>query len=257
LLGLSWAWNALLPAAVAPVLAGAAGGIIGALSAGGRRSATAGMISFAAGAFLVLACSHMIPEAAEQVGWPGALLAAVLGCLASSWLARHTGAFCPACTLTHPEDHLPTDPPDPGDVGLGLPVLIVVALHSLLDGLALTASHGHHSEELLAAVLLVHKLPEGMVVAAVLRTQGRSLPAAIGLTAVVEAMMLLGVPLGSVVGIAGHAGLGAMMGAVGGSFLYLGGLTLSSSLRSAKGGQNALAATAGALLLLLAQFAFR
>lgn len=254
---MSWAWNALLPAAVAPVLAGAIGGIIGALSAGGRRNATAGMISFAAGAFLVLAFTHLIPEAAAEVGWAAALLSAVAGYIASSWLARHTGAFCPACTLTHPEDHLPTDPPEPDDVGLGLPVLIVVALHSILDGLALTASHGHHSEELLAAVLLVHKLPEGMVVAAVLRTQGRSLPAAIGLTAAVEAMMLLGLPLGTLFGAAGHAGLGAMMGAVGGSFLYLGGLTLSSSLRSARGGQNAIAAAAGALLLILAQVAFR
>lgn len=254
---MSWAWNALLPAAVAPVLAGAIGGIIGAVSAGGRRNATAGMISFAAGAFLVLACTHLIPEAAEQIGWAGALVSAVVGYFASSWLAQHTGAFCPACTLTHPEDHLPTDPPDPGDVGLGLPVLIVVALHSILDGLALTASHGHHSEELLAAVLLVHKLPEGMVVAAVLRTQGRSLPAAIGLTAAVEAMMLLGLPLGTLFGAGGHASLGAMMGAVGGSFLYLGGLTLSSSLRSHQGGQNAIAAAAGALLLILAQFAFR
>lgn len=254
---MSWAWNALLPAAVAPVLAGAVGGIIGAISAGGRRTATAGMISFAAGAFLVLAFTHMIPEAAGEVGWGGAALSALLGCIASSWLARHTGAFCPACTLTHPEDHLPTDPPDPGDVGLGLPVLIVVALHSILDGLALTAIHGHHSEELLAAVLLVHKLPEGMVVAAVLRTQGRSLPAAIGLTAVVEAMMLLGVPLGSVVGAAGQVALGAMMGAVGGSFLYLAGVTLSSSLRSTTGVRNGVAAAAGALLLLMAQFAFR
>lgn len=254
---MSWAWSALLPAAVAPVLAGAVGGIIGALSAGGRRSATAGMISFAAGAFLVLACTHLIPEAAGEIGWVGALGSAVAGYFASAWLARHTGAFCPACTLTHPEDHLPTDPPEPGDVGLGLPVLIVVALHSILDGLALTASHGHHSEELLAAVLLVHKLPEGMVVAAVLRTQGRSLPAAIALTALVEAMMLLGLPLGNVVGVAGQAGLGAMAGAVGGSFLYLAGLTLSSSLRSATAVRNGIAAAAGALLLLLVQVAFR
>jgi zinc transporter ZupT len=254
---MSWAWNALLPAAAAPVLAGAVGGVIGALSAGGRRNATAGMISFAAGAFLVLALTHLVPEAASQVGWGAAVVSAIAGYFLSSWLARHTGAFCPACTLTHPEDHLPTDPPDPGDVGLGLPVLIVVALHSMLDGLALTASHGQHSEELLAAVLLIHKLPEGMVVAAVLRTQGRSLPAAIGLTALVEAMMLLGVPLGSMVGVAGQAGLGVMMGAVGGSFLYLAGVTLSSSLRSTAGGRNAVAAAAGALLLLVAQVAFR
>lgn len=254
---MSWAWNALLPAAMAPVLAGAVGGIIGALNAGGRRNATAGMISFAAGAFLVLACTHLIPEAASEIGWGAALLSGAVGCAASAWLARRTGAFCPACTLTHPEDHAPTDPPDPGDVGLGLPVLIVVALHSILDGLALTASHGHHSEELLTAVLLIHKLPEGMVVAAVLRTQGRSLPAAIVLTALVEAMMLFGVPLGSMVGVAGQAGLGAMTGAVGGSFLYLAGVTLSSALRSATGVRNGVAAAAGALLLLLVQVAFR
>lgn len=248
----------MMSAAVAPVVAGMAGGLVGAFGGGGVAGKRA-IIGFAAGAFLALALLHLIPEAALEIGWPLALASAALGYAVSLLISRRASGFCPACSLTgDPEPPRPALDRKPvhAEPGIGAPLLLVVAVHCLLDGLALTGSGRHgHTAELMSLALLVHKLPEGMAVAAVLRSQGRGVGAAIGITALVEALTLAGALLGATLLAQGAWLLAALTGAVGGSFGYLSGLTLLTLMRQRR--SNLLAAGAGALLLILGHVAYR
>src|SRR5439155_3955505 len=97
-------WGSVYVRAAIPVAAAIAGGIVGTLAASRGRLLTVPLVQFAAGAFFGLALLHLMPEAAEQTSWPGAIFAAAAGMLACALLARWAGSFCPACEAGH-EDH--------------------------------------------------------------------------------------------------------------------------------------------------------
>src|SRR5207244_1247465 len=101
---------------------------------------------------------------------------------------------------------------------LGGALLLVVAVHSLLDGVPLAFPQGAAA---LSAALLLHKVPEGLAIAAVARASGFPLPQAIAVTAAVEGCTLVGAALGVALGHAHGAVLAAGMGLVAGSFLSL------------------------------------
>lgn len=226
-----------LGAAAAPVFAAWVGAVIGALGAGGRRAFTIWVVHFAAGAFLALAVAHLLPEAAEGVQWPAALVTAALGVAACWLLTRWAGGFCPACSLDE-ADPLPTE--------LRIPLLLVITVHSALDGLAL--AHGDHAArmELLSAVVLVHKIPEGIAIAAVARSTGRSTLSALGITVAVEACTFLGLAIGNAINGLGGGFLSMAQGVTAGSFIYLTGLTLAPDRKSPRAVPNVIAAVIGA-----------
>ncbi|MGV3720638.1 MAG: ZIP family metal transporter [Actinomycetota bacterium] len=248
----------LLTAAAPPVIAGAAGGVIGAFGSAGVEGKRA-VIGFAAGAFLALAVLHLIPEAAVEIGWPLALAAAALGYALSLAVSRRASSFCPVCSLTGehaPEPTAPSPTVSHVEPGIGAPLLLVVAIHCGLDGLALSGAGQHgHTAELMSLALLLHKLPEGMALAAVLRSQGQGIGRAIGITVLVEALTLAGVLLGATLLARGAWILSALTGGVGGSFVYLSGLTLLALMRQRR--SNLLSALAGALLLILGYVVYR
>jgi len=249
---MAWIGSELAAAAAAPVVAGMAGGVIGAFGSAGVAGKRA-IIGFAAGAFLALAMLHLIPESAVAIGWPFALLAAAAGYGVSLLIARRASGFCPVCSLTGDHDH--GTRPEPG---LGAPLLVVVAVHSALDGLALSGAgqNGHeHTAGLLSLALLLHKLPEGMAVAAVLRSQGYGIARAVTVTALVEGLTLVGVALGVTLLPHGAGLLAALTGGVGGSFVYLSCLTLATLVRQRR--SDLLTAAAGASLLILSHIVFR
>lgn len=252
-----WIGSGLFTAAAAPVIAGIAGGVVGSFGSAGVVGKRA-IIGFAAGVFLALAMLHLIPEAAVEIGWPAAVATAAIGYAFSLLVSRRANGFCPVCSLTG--DHAPE--PEAGrrsphaEPGIGAPLLLVVAVHCVLDGLALTGSGQHgHTAELMSLALLVHKLPEGMAMAAVLRSQGQGVGRAIGITALVEGLTLVGVLLGATLLAHGAWFLAALTGGVGGSFVYLSCLTLLTLMRQRR--SNLLTAAAGALLLILGQAAYR
>jgi zinc transporter ZupT len=238
-MGVQGDWGAALGAATTPVLAAWVGAVIGAVGAGGRRALTVWVVHFAAGAFLALAVAHLLPEAAAGLRWPGALLSAGLG-LGVCWLlTRWAGGFCPACSLE-----------DAGPIAtqLQLPLLAVITLHSALDGLALThgAEHARQHLALVSAVVLVHKVPEGLAVAAVARAAGRTALAALLITMAVEACTFLGLAAGTAIGGLGAGFLAGAQGVTAGSFLYLAGLTLAPDRTSPRAVPNLIAAVIGA-----------
>lgn len=232
-----WGW--LLGRAAVPVAAGCLGGLLGALGADRGRRFTEGIVYFAAGAFLAVASLHLLPESAHAAGWPGALVAASLGWVLCARLANWSGAFCPACVagLAHATEVRP-----------GLPLLTVVAIHSLLDGVGL-ATPEESATALFSLAVVLHKLPEGLAIAAVARSGGASRRAAVALTAAVESCTFLGLLLGVALGAHGTVPFGWGLGLVAGSFGYLVALTLKGLPESRNPLVSAGVTAAGAILI--------
>ena len=246
-------WVHLLVLAGAPVAAALVGGVLGAVGSGRRNNTSAAryIVYFAAGAFLAVALLDLLPEAASEIGWPVALLSGAAGWGAASLLATWAGGFCPGCDIG---DHGPDSVPSPASLSpfpMGLPLLAAISIHAGLDGLALMGGSGRpKGAELLTLAVLVHKLPEGMAIAAVNRSEGRSPLAAIGVTALVEAATFVGLFLGVLLGGGSRVLLGVAVGAVAGSFLFLVGYTVRTP--GLKWAPTALTAGAGVLLIVAA-----
>jgi zinc transporter ZupT len=239
-------WPGLLALGGVPVGVAMLGGVIGGVSTLRNRRITGALIHFAAGAFLGVALLHLLPEAAETVGWLPALLAAAGGGLFTALIGRWAGSGCPACEA---------GPEEAAALRLGTPFFIVVALHSGLDGIPLAGTGSHHTAELFSMAVLFHKLPEGMAIAALSRAGGRSLPAALGLTAAIESCTLVGLAFGVVLGLAHGPFLGLGLGAVAGSFLCLVGLSLVGIREATQPLLHAGVAAGGAFVILVARLA--
>lgn len=238
-------WTELWIYPAPAVAAGVAGGIIGAL--GARRSSTATdvLVHFAAGAFLGLVFLHLLPESGERAGWGPALIAFVLGWLACFLLTRRSGAACPACA---------GEPLPSRALPVGGLLVFTVALHSALDGFALSsAGKDPHAAELVSLAVLVHKVPEGVAVAALLRGAGRSVAAALLITSLVECMTFAGFGLGLLLREQQTLLLGLGLGFVAGSFVFFIAITLRHLRQAVHPRLNAVSTAAGVLVVFLAQ----
>lgn len=248
-------WAALGMKTGAPVLTAMVGAVAGATGFGTRRTATTIAVNFAAGAFLAVAVLHLLPEAASNAGWLLAVLAAAAGGALCAGLARWAGGFCPACMSGHsagaaaPNEAAGLD----STLQLGIPLVLVLALHSAFDGLALVGSGADHQADLVSLAVLIHKLPEGLAIAAVCRSTGMSVAGSLGLTAAVQSCTLLGLLGGLAGGALGGPVLGLGLGVVAGSFLYLAILTFSGERASSHRGLDAGTALAGSLVVVLAR----
>jgi ZIP family zinc transporter len=231
-------WVELAVRAGVPVATALVGGLIGAAGAGERRLVPGLLVYFAAGAFLAVAALHLLPESAAHGGWVAAGAATAAGVGLCMLLARWAGGFCPACALGTAHESV---------YRLGLPLLVVLSLHSLFDGMALAAGDAH-GEHPLSLAVLVHKLPEGLAIAAVCRSAGRSLAASVGWTALVESFTFAGLAFGLLLG---HRtpGEAAGLGVVAGSFVYLAVLTFSGIREMERPALSALAGTLGVAVI--------
>jgi zinc transporter, ZIP family len=237
-------WSGVMLRAGMPVAAALAGGIAGAFGASRERAVIGPLVHFAAGAFLGIALIHLLPEAIQHAGW-WALIPLVAGWGVAAALTRWSGASCPACEGSH----APAVP-----LQFGFPLLGILALHSILDGVALGASDGHHhSAELLSAAVVIHKLPEGLAIAAVCRASGRSMPSALAITFGIQAFTFVGAAGAMLLGLTAGRGLGLALGAVAGSFLYLVTFTFFYVRSTASRFWNAALGGAGTLSVVLAR----
>jgi zinc transporter ZupT len=179
------------------------------------------MISLAAGTLLGVTLFSILPESAEKLCWWELLIAAGSGYAVFGLLSRYVFHVCPACAASH-FDEVTTH--RFGEIAGGL--VVALAIHSTMDGVAVAAGHEAHSHGGLDASLLlavcVHKLPEGLALGALLLGAGLRKTNVVLWVAAVETTTLFG-------GLLGVWGLHnmdawwilAVLAHAGGGFIYL------------------------------------
>jgi zinc transporter ZupT len=189
-------------------------GIIAGVFLGQSRAPSAHIAAAGGGLLFGMALFWLLPEMAETVGWPAALLLITFGC-AVLWVLDRT--------LLHRHNH------NHGQSGaVAVPLLAAAAVHSLIDGWSVQV----FSREALAEVavplgLALHKIPEGVALGLLTRKSVSTAWKALTLAGAVEAMTLVGAWIEPRADLSGKALFGAgwsemVLGIVAGTFLYLG-----------------------------------
>ena len=177
------------------------------------------LISLAAGTLLGVTLFSILPEAAEATGWLQLALAFGSGYALFSLISRYVFHVCPACAASHFDE---TTTRHFGEIAAAM--MIALAIHSSLDGLAVAAGHeasGTLNTSLVLAVC-VHKVPEGLALGALLLGAGFRRFNAIAWVAAVESTTLVGGVLGAwlLPGVT-SVWLDMLLAHVGGGFLFL------------------------------------
>ncbi len=193
-------------------------GIIAGVFLGQSRAPSAHIAATGGGLLFGMALFWLLPEMAEAIGWPAALLLIAFGC-AVLWVLDQT--------LLH-RGHHGHDHGHSHSGGIAVPLLIAAAVHSLIDGWSVQV----FSREALADVavplgLALHKIPEGVALGLLTRKSVSSAWKALTLAGLVEAMTLVGAWIEPRADVSGKALFGAgwsqmVLGIVAGTFLYLG-----------------------------------
>ncbi len=177
------------------------------------------LVHIATGALLGITAFDILPEAKAVLAWPLFLTSAVAG-YALLWLVnRFVFYVCPSCAIAHIDESTAM-------ARRGSLILLTSALgiHCLLDGMALSSSAALSHRAELGAMLgvSVHKLPEGLALGLLLLGGSYSKRSALGITAAIEAITVLGAFCGGwLPRTAEHTSVGVVFAVVGGGFVYL------------------------------------
>lgn len=167
----------------------------------GRRARF--LVPVSGGLLAAVALFGLLPEVAEDIGWVISLLVAAGGYALLEAVDRAGLPVCPSCSHSH---------------GFSMPLVLATMIHSFIDGWGMTATHG--KAEALTAVLLLHKIPEGLALGAILRMSAQKPGRAALLAFVAEAPTILGGWLGLRVEQANW--LDYPLSLVAGAYLFLG-----------------------------------
>ncbi len=164
------------------------GGAISTMGAISHRRLCA-LISLAAGTLMGVTLFSILPEAAETASWPELILAFGSGYLLFSLISRYVFHVCPACAASH-FDEATTH--RFGEIAAAM--MIALAVHSTLDGVAVAAGHeaGGPLNASLVLAVSVHKLPEGLALGGLLLGAGFRRGQVVAWVAAVESTTLLG-----------------------------------------------------------------
>src|SRR5579862_2328992 len=215
--------SSLLLITLVAIASAAAGVLLESLRAFSRR-----MVPFGGGVLIGVALFWVLPEMAEFLRWPGAVMW-LAGGFALLWtIDRFVHPVCPACSHTHEHEHCETRLH-----GFAAPLLIAAGIHSALDGWSAAAAQGASG---IGSALLIgiafHKLPEGVALGVIARASLPSRLSALGWCAAAEAMTLVGG--GAEWLLTPHLDpqrLHVLLAIAGGGFLYLGGHAVHGELR--------------------------
>jgi len=203
----------LIAAAVA-VLAAAGGVKLSRLPTVAR-----GLIPFSGGLLGGIALFGIGPELSERHGALGGLLLMGGGLVLLWIIGRWVYAICPACSHTHDHSNCPASLH-----GFAVPLVLAASLHSFFDGLSIAAA-GEGSKGLAVAMLVgvaLHKILEGVALGVILWAALNSRWAALAWTGVVQGATVLGAAAESLA--ASQIGGGWVtypLTLAGASFLYL------------------------------------
>jgi len=153
------------------------------------------LISLAAGTLLGVTLFSIVPESYAAMPLWQLAVALTSGYLVFLLISRYLFHVCPACAASHFDEattHRFSE--------IAASMIIALALHSTMDGLALALGKesglsGGLNASLLLAVC-VHKVPEGLALCALLLASGLKRSVALGWVAAVESTTLLGAAIG-------------------------------------------------------------
>ena len=181
------------------------------------------LISLGAGTLLGVTVFAIAPECLGALrGWQFALAAAT-GYGLFALITKYVFHVCPACAASH-FDEATTH--RFGEIALAM--MVALAIHCTVDGLALAAGHeetggnAHALDMTMMFAICVHKAPEGMALGALLLGAGFAPVKMLWMVAAVEFTTILGGVLGHFVlhGVSAFW-LGAALAHAGGGFLFL------------------------------------
>ena len=204
--------------ALVATLAALAGAVIGVLLESSGRG-TRLMVPFAGGLLMGISLFGVLPEVVAAAGWTAGPLLFAGGYGVLRVLNRYLFPVCPSCAHDHDHETCTT-----ALHGFAAPIVLAAAVHSTLDGWSIVTAQWAALPGVRLALPLafvLHKIPEGIALGALLRASVRSRWPALAWCLLSEGMTLAG----------GAAGLAPVVGGswtayplaiAGGTFLYLG-----------------------------------
>ena len=202
------------------------GGALGATLGTSHRRLCA-LISLGAGTLLGVTVFGILPESSEALNWWELLLALASGYVVFALVTKYVYHVCPACAASHFDEataHRFSE--------IAGAMMIALAIHCTMDGLAMAAGHEAHETSHTAAsravglsvvfAVCVHKIPEGLALGALLLGAGLNKTGVILRVAAVESTTVLGGVIGLVFlkDVSGPW-IGAALAHAGGGFFYL------------------------------------
>jgi len=169
------------------------------------------LVNFAAGVMLTIAFAHLLPEGMELMSSASHSLLLVLGGFLAMFFLQFVVLFHP-CHDGECHKHM------------GTTSIIGLSLHSLMDGLIIALGFEANAGlgMLTTLAVLLHKLPDGITISAILLHTGASKKSILSYSTLTAAFT----PIGTIVGILLFKNisapfLGALLAVTAGSFLFL------------------------------------
>jgi len=178
------------------------------------RAHTAELITFASGILVAGSLLYLMPEASGMIG-PAAAMSWTLSAFVVLYVAENHFLPHPHTRDDHPEHR--------GNTGIA--VVLGLALHSILDGVAVGAGFSTSlvTGGVIVSLVVAHKLPVGIASMGALYHSGESAARAARYSVFVALLTPLAVLVSYVLMKgASEQVLGAVVAAAGGSFLYVG-----------------------------------
>jgi zinc transporter ZupT len=169
-----------------------AGGVVSARASVSHQRLCA-LISLAAGTLLGVTLFSILPESFEAMHWWELAVAVTSGYAVFGLLSRYVFHVCPACAASHFDK---TTTQHFGEIAGAL--VVALAVHSTMDGVAVAAGHEAHGQMDLSVLLAVctHKVPEGLALGALLVGAGFRGARVLAWVAAVESTTIIGAALG-------------------------------------------------------------
>jgi ZIP family zinc transporter/zinc and cadmium transporter len=201
-----------------------AGGALAALLARTHKQLCA-LISLGAGTLLGVTAFDIVPECLEALIWWQFLLAAATGYGLFAVVSKFVFHVCPACAASHFDEATTHHFQE-----IAIPMMVALAIHCAVDGLAMAAGHEEHAAPAsgraldlsISFAICVHKMPEGLALGSLLLGAGFFRSRMLGWVAAVESTTILGGVLGwFVLRDVSGVWLAVALAHAGGGFLFL------------------------------------